>query len=47
MVQWVKSPPAVQETQETWVPLLSREAPLEKEAATHSSVPAWRIPMDS
>ena len=37
----VKSLPAVQETQ---VQSLGREDPLEKEMATHSSVPAWRIP---
>ena len=27
-----------------WVQLLSREEPLEKGMATHSSIPAWRIP---
>ena len=30
--------------QETWVPSLDQEDPLEKEMATHSSVIAWRIP---
>ena len=30
--------------QETWVPSLSREDPLEKGMATHSSILAWRIP---
>ena len=30
--------------QETWVPSLSQEDPLEKETATHSSILAWRIP---
>ena len=30
--------------QETWVQSLSREHPLEKEMATHSSILAWRIP---
>ena len=30
--------------QETWVPSLGREDPLEKETATHSSILAWRIP---
>ena len=45
MAQWVKNPPAMQETQETWVRSLGREDPLEKEVATHSSIPAW-IPMD-
>ena len=29
---------------ETWVGSLGREDPLEKEMATHSSIPAWRIP---
>ena len=28
---------------ETWVQSLGREDPLEKEMATHSSMPAWRI----
>ena len=30
--------------QETWVPSLGREDPLEKEKATHSSILAWEIP---
>ena len=30
--------------QETWVPSLGREDPLEKGMATHSSILAWRIP---
>ena len=30
-------------TQDTWVPSLGREDPLEKEMATHSSILAWRI----
>ena len=34
----------MQETQETWVPSLGREDPLEEEMATHSSILAWRIP---
>ena len=29
---------------ETWVQLLDREDPLEKETTTHSSVLAWRVP---
>ena len=37
----VKNLPAVQET---WVPSLGREDPLEKGIATLSSVLAWRIP---
>ena len=32
--------------QETWVQSLGREAPLEEGMATHSSILAWRIPMD-
>ena len=32
--------------QETWVQSLGWEDPLEKEMATHSSILAWRIPMD-
>ena len=40
----VKNPPAVQETQETWVQSLGQEDPLEKEMATHSSILPWRIP---
>ena len=30
--------------QETWVPSLGREDPLEEGTAAHSSVLAWRIP---
>ena len=41
MAQTVKNLPAMQVTQ---VQSLSREDPLEKEMATHSSVLAWRIP---
>ena len=41
VAQMVKSLPAVQET---WVPSLNWEDPLEKEIATHSSTPAWKIP---
>ena len=37
----VKNLPAVQET---WVPSLGREDPLEKEKATHSSILASRLP---
>ena len=37
----VKTLPAVQET---WVPSLGREDPLEKEKATHSSILASRLP---
>ena len=31
-------------TQAMQVPSLGQEAPLEKEMATHSSIPAWRFP---
>ena len=41
MAQMVKNPPAVQET---WVPSLGQEDPLEEEMATHSSNLAWEIP---
>ena len=37
----VKNPPVIQETQ---VPSLVGEDPLEEGMATHSSVLAWRIP---
>ena len=40
----VNNPPAIQETQETWVRSLSWEDPLEEKMATHSSMLAWRIP---
>ena len=43
MAQMVKNPPA---KQETWVQSLGREDPLEEDMATHSSILAWRIPMD-
>ena len=43
MAQLVKNPPAMQETQVT---SLGREAPLEEGVATHSSILAWKIPMD-
>jgi len=43
VTQSVKNPPAVQETQ---IPSLGWEDPMEKGTATHSSILAWRIPMD-
>ena len=43
VAQSVKNLSAVQET---WVPCLGREDPLEKKMATDSSILAWRIPMD-
>ena len=41
IVQLVKNLPT---TQETWVQSLGREDHLEKEMATHSGFPAWKIP---
>ena len=40
----VKNPPALQETQETWVRSLVQKDPLEEGMATHSSILAGRIP---
>ena len=42
-VSVVKNSPAKQETQETWIWSLGWEDPLQKEMATHSSPPAWKI----
>ena len=41
--QTVKNLPAMCET---WIQSLGWEDPLEKSMATHSSILAWRIPMD-
>ena len=41
MAQWVKNLPAMQEV---WVRVLNWEDPLEEGMATHTSIPAWRIP---
>ena len=38
----VKNPPSMRET---WVQSLGWEDLLEEGMATHSSIPAWRIPM--
>ena len=43
VVQMEKNLPAMQET---WVPSLGWEDPLEEGMATHSSILAWRIPID-
>ena len=43
MAQMVKNPPAMWET---WIHSLGWEDPLEEGVATHSSVFAWRLPMD-
>ena len=40
----VKNLLAASKTQETGIRSLGREDPLEKEMATRSSIPAWRIP---
>ena len=40
----VKNPLPMQERQETWGPSPGQEDPLEKNMATHCSMPAWRIP---
>ena len=44
MTQRVKNPPAMQDTQETWVLSLGWKDSLEKEMAIHSSILAWEIP---
>ena len=41
IAQLVKNLPTMQET---WVQFQGQEDPLEKEMATHSRIPAWRIP---
>ena len=41
VAQMVKNLSAMQET---WIQSLGQEDPLEKEMATHSGIPAWRIP---
>ena len=43
VAQTVKNLPALQDTQ---VRSLGREDPLEEGMTTHSSILAWRIPMD-
>ena len=43
VAQMVKNPPAIRET---WVRSLGWEDPLEEGMGTHSSILAWRIPMD-
>ena len=44
MAQGVKTLPALQETQQTWVRSLGQEDPLEDGMATYSSILVWRIP---
>ena len=43
----VKNLPAKQEMRETQVQSLGREDSLGEDMATHSSILAWRIPMDT
>ena len=43
MAQKLKHLPVMREA---WVRSLGREDPLEKEMATHSSILAWRVPVD-
>ena len=43
VAQMVKNPPAMQET---WIWYLGWKDPPEESMATHSSILAWRIPMD-
>jgi len=43
VAQMVKNPPA---KREAWVQSLGWKDPLEEGIATHSSILAWRIPMD-
>ena len=43
MTQMIKNPPAMWET---WVQSLGWEDSLEESMATHSSILAWRIPVD-
>ena len=43
VTQMIKNSPAMQET---WVWTLGWEDPLEESIATHSRIPAWRIPID-
>ena len=43
MAQTVKNPPAMRES---WAQSLGREDPREEGMATHSSILAWRLPMD-
>ena len=43
MAQMIKNPPVMWAT---WSQSLGWEDPLEEDMATHSSILAWRIPMD-
>ena len=41
MAQWVKNPPATQETQ---VPPRGQEEALQEEMTTHPNIPDWKSP---
>ena len=43
VAQWVKNPPATQETLEMRIQSLGQEDPLDKGMAAYSSILAWRI----
>jgi len=43
LAQWVKNPPATQETLEMRIESLGQEDPLDEGMAAHSSILAWRI----
>ena len=43
MAQRVKNPPAMPETQETWVWSLSQEDALEEEMTANSNILSWKI----
>ena len=46
VAQWVKNLTAMQETQKMRVQSLGQEDPLEEGMASHSSILAWRNPMN-
>ena len=43
VAEMVKNPPVILKT---WIQSLGLEDPLKEEMATHTSILAWRIPMD-
>ena len=43
VAEMVKNPPVILKT---WIQSLGSEDPLKEEMATHTSILAWRIPMD-
>ena len=44
VVKWQRICLPMQEKEETWLQSLGQQDPLEEEMATHSSIPAWKIP---